>query len=168
MRIISCVFVALSLLIVINSCSSYEPQAYGPIEFEITIEGPIFEGSVADGIVSIPFNPENFGITREDIYSMKMKEMSIETDHESGIGIFENIKFTVMTDDTETKEIASSTIESGAQKITIEGLNEAEIKGFSKINNFFLEVDCISREEIFDDITIKGSFIMHVMVPEKK
>lgn len=153
-------------LFVMHSCTTYEPKEYGPVDFELLIEGPVFEGSVADGITTIAFKPEDFGINRDDIYSMKVKEIKITTDYEGGLGAFENIVFTIMTDDTETKEVASIKIEGNPSELTLKGLEEAEIKGFSKIDEFYLEIMGITKEEGYDDIIIKGSLVMNVMVPE--
>jgi hypothetical protein len=156
------------LVVLFSACTTYEPKVYGPVEFEITIEGPLFEGGVCDGMTTVKFTPEDFGITRDEVYSMKVSEITLTTDAEGGLGVFENLVFSVMTDDTETKEVASVKIEGNPTSLKINGLEEAEIKGFKKIQEFYLEVVGIAKEDGFEDINLKGTIKMNVMIPEKK
>jgi hypothetical protein len=155
-------------VLIVGSCTSYEPNEYGPIDFEITLEGPFFEGSIAEGIVTLPFKPEDYNIKRENIYSMIMKEIEISTDAEGGFGLFENVVFTVMTDNTKTKEVASKKIKSKTSSLKINGLKEAEIEGFKDTKEFHLEMMGITKNDMdLDAITIKGKLTMNVMTPQK-
>jgi len=155
-------------ILLISGCTNYEPKVYGPVEFEINLEGPFFKDGVSDGMTTIEFNPEDFGISRDEIYSMKVSEITLKTDGENGLGIFENLVFSVMTDDTETKEVASAKIKGNPKSLVIEGLQEAEIKGFKKIKKFYFEVVGITKEDSFDDVNLKGTIKMDIMIPEKK
>jgi hypothetical protein len=119
-------------------------------------------------MTTVKFTPEDFGITRDEVYSMKVSEITLTTDAEGGLGVFENLVFSVMTDDTETKEVASVKIEGNPTSLKINGLEEAEIKGFKKIQEFYLEVVGIAKEDGFEDINLKGTIKMNVMIPEKK
>jgi hypothetical protein len=168
MKNIKRLFVPLLAIGLVSSCTTYEPKVYGPVEFEITIEGPLFEGGVSDGMTTVKFNPEDFGISRDEVYSMKVSEITLTTDAEGGLGVFENLVFSVMTDDTETKEVASVKVEGNPKSLVIKGLEEAEIKGFKKIQEFYLEVVGIAKDDGFDDINLKGTIKMNVMIPEKK
>ncbi len=155
------------LAFVIASCSSPKPKSYGPVDFEITIEGPIFEESVAEGVVTIPFKPEDFGIERKDVHSMILSEIQLTCDHPDGLGAFNNVVFTIMTDNTESKEVASEKIKGNPKELTIKGLKEAEIEGFDKTDQFYLEMTGISKKDFDDNIVIKGKITLDVMVNEK-
>jgi hypothetical protein len=168
MKKMKCFLTPLLALALLVGCTTYEPKVYGPVEFEIDIEGPLFEGGVAEGITTVKFNPEDFGISRDEVFSMKVNEIVLSTEAEGGLGAFENIVFSVMTDDTETKEVASVKIEGNPKELVIPGLNEAEIEGFKTIKEFYLEIVGISKAESFDDIKLKGTIKMDVMIPEKK
>ena len=39
----------LSLLLFVG-CTSYEPKVYGPVDFEISLEGPFFKDGMTDGM----------------------------------------------------------------------------------------------------------------------
>ncbi len=161
-------FFAFALVaIALVSCSSQEPKSYGPVEFEITIEGPVFEESVAEGVVTIPFKPEDFGIDRKEVHSMKLSEIQISTDHEEGLGAFNNLVFTIMTDNTESKEVASTKISGNPKEMTIKGLEESVIKGFDKTDQFYLEMSGITRKDFDDNIVVKGKITLDVMVNKK-
>jgi hypothetical protein len=150
--------------VLFSSCSNYEAKKYGPVEFEIPVEGPIFSESVAEGVVTIPFNPEKFGISREEVHSMKLDEIHISVNHPDGLGVFNNVVFTVMTDNTESKEVASQKIKGNPKSLTIKGLEQAEIEGFSKTDKFYLEMTGISRKDIEDNLTIQGRLTLSVMI----
>jgi hypothetical protein len=156
--------VALVSVMLFASCANHEAKKYGPVEFEIPIEGPLFAESIAEGVVTIPFKPEDFGITRDEVHSMKLDEIEITTDHPDGLGLFNNVVFTVMTDNTESKEVASQKIKGSPKKLTIKGLDQAEIEGFSKTNQFYLEMTGISRKDIEDNLTVKGRLTLSVLI----
>ena len=159
---------ALVLGFLVGACTSYEPQVYGPQEYELTLEGPFFEGGVADGIATLKFDPEKFGLKRDQIHSMKLNEITVSCDHPDGMGIFENIVFSVMTDNTDTKELASKKIKGNAKEITIKGLDKAEIEGFANTKDFYLEMTGITRKDVEENIVIKGKLSLNIMIPEGK
>jgi hypothetical protein len=168
MKTLQRIAILLVSVALISACTSYEPNEYGPVDFEITLEGPFFEGSIAEGIVTLPFKPEDYNIKRENIYSMIMKEIEVSTDAEGGFGLFENVVFTVMTDNTKTKEVASKKIKGNTSKVKINGLKEAEIEGFKDTKEFHLEMMAITKKDMdLDAITIKGKLMMNVMTPQK-
>jgi hypothetical protein len=146
------------------SCANHEAKKYGPIKFEIPVEGPLFAESLAEGVVTIPFKPEDYGISREEVHSMMLDEIEISTDLKEGVGIFDNVVFTVMTDNTESKEVASQKIKGSPKKMKIKGLEQAEIEGFSETDKFYLEFTGISRKDIDDNLTIKGNLTLSVKV----
>jgi hypothetical protein len=168
MKIIKILFIPFIAIMLFNGCTNYEPKVYGPVEFEIALEGPFFKDGVTDGMTEINFNPEDFGISRDEIFSMKVNEITLETDAEGGLGNFENLVFSVMTDDTETKEVANTKVKGNPKKLEIKGLQEAEIEGFKNIKKFYFEVTGITKEDNFDDMKLKGTIKMDIMIPEKK
>jgi hypothetical protein len=155
-------------IMLLFGCTNYEPKVYGPVEFEITLEGPFFKDGVTDGMTIISFKPEDFGISRDEIFSMKVNEITLETDAEGGLGMFENLVFSVMTDDTETKEVANTKVKGNPKKLVIKGLQEAEIEGFKNIKKFYFEVTGITKKDSFDNMKLKGTIKMDIMIPEKK
>jgi hypothetical protein len=168
MKKIKILTVPLLAIMLLFGCTNYEPKVYGPVEFEITLEGPFFKDGVGEGMTTISFKPEDFGITRDEIFSMKVKEITLETDAEGGLGIFENLVFSVMTDKTETKEVATTKVKGNPKKLVIKGLQEAEIEGFKDIDKFYFEVVGITKEDSFDNIKLKGTIKMDIMIPDKK
>ncbi|NCA21415.1 MAG: hypothetical protein EBS86_09810, partial [Crocinitomicaceae bacterium] len=168
MKKIKLLALPLLALMLLYGCTNYEPKTYGPVEFEITLEGPFFKDGVTDGMTIVSFKPEDFGISRDEIFSMKVNKITLETDSEGGLGVFENLVFSVMTDDTETKEVASVKVKGNPKSLVIKGLKEAEIEGFKNIKKFYFEVTGITKEDSFDDMKLKGTIKMDIMIPEKK
>jgi len=168
MKKIRILFASLVTVLLVGGCTNYEPKVYGPVEFEISIEGPFFKDGVTDGITEISFNPEDFGISRDEIFSMKVNEITLKTDSEGGLGVFENLVFSIMTDDTETKEVASVKVKGNPKSMVIKGLQEAEIEGFKNIKKFYFEVIGITKKDSFDDLKLTGTIKMDIMIPEKK
>ena len=156
----------LSLLLFLG-CTSYEPKVYGPVDFEISFEGPFFKDGVTDGIATVKFEPEKFGISREEIVSLKVNEITVSTESKEGLGIFENLVFSIMTNNTETKEVASSKIKTKSKNISLKGLQEVEIKGFRDTKEFFLEATGITNQDFEGDFKLKGTIKMELKVPEK-
>jgi len=168
MKKIKILILPLLAILLICGCTNYEPKVYGPVEFEITLEGPFFKDGVGEGMTTVSFSPEDFGISRDEVFSMKVNEITLETVGEGNLGVFENLVFSVMTDETDTKEVASVKVNGNPKELVIKGLQEAEIEGFKKIKKFYLEVVGITKEESYDDIKIKGTIKMDIMIPEKK
>ena len=167
MQQIKFIFLCSTLMFTLFSCGNHEAQKYGPVTFDIPIEGPLFAESLAEGVVTLAFKPEDFGISRKEIHSMKMDEIELTTDHPDGAAIFDNVVFTVMTDNTESKEVASSKVKGKSKSIKIKGLEQAEIEGFAETKQFYLEMTGISKIDFDDNITVKGKLILSVMVDEK-
>jgi hypothetical protein len=158
-------------LLFLSSCKSYEPENYGPIEFDTVFEGPFFGEMVVDALVELEFSPEDYGINRDEIHSMIMQEIKLSTDYENGFGDFDNILVSVMADGVQSEKVATIKIEGAPKELTIPGLSESEIKKFKNVKKFHLEITAVTKtdiEEVYDDIQVRGSFIMNIMVPEKK
>lgn len=167
MQSLNLFFASAVVFFTLFSCGNHEAKKYGPIDFEIPIEGPIFAESIAEGVVTLAFKPEDFGITRQEVHSMILDDIELTTDHPDGVGIFDNVVFTVMTDNTESKEVASSKIKGNSKRIKLKGLQEAEIEGFSETNQFYLEMTGISKKDFDENITVKGKITLSVMVDQK-
>lgn len=168
MKKVKSLILPLLATILLLGCTNYEPKVYGPVDFEIELEGPFFKDGVTDGMTIVNFKPEDFGISRAEIFSMKVNEIKLETDAEGGLGMFENLVFSVMTDDTETKEVAAVKVNSKSKTMIIKGLQEAEIEGFKNIKKFYFEVTGITKEDAFDNVKLKGTIKMDIMIPENK
>lgn len=152
-------------------CTNYVPEAYGPVEFETTLEGPLFGSSVVDAQLEFEFTPEDFGIGADDVHSMVMKEIVLTTDYENGFGDFDNISFIISADGVDAANVATVKITDNSNTLTIAGLAEAEIKKFKNVKTFYMEITAVTKpdiEDVYDDINIMGSFTMNIMVPEKK
>lgn len=163
------VFALLGVMLV--GCKSYVAEPYGPIEFETILEGPLFGSSVVDAQLQFEFNPGNFNINGEEVYSMAMQEITISTDYENGFGDFDNISFIISADGVDAANVATVKIKDNSNTLTIQGLSEAEIKKFKNVKTFYLEITAVTKpdiEDVYDDINITGSFTMNIMVPEKK
>lgn len=164
-------FLPLLGLILVSSCKSYEPENYGPIAFDTVLEGPFYGEMVIDALVEMDFSPEDYGIKRDEIHSMIMQEIKLSTDYENGFGDFDNILVSVMADGVQSEKVATIKIEGAPKELTIPGLSESEIKKFKNVKKFHLEITAVTKpeiEEVYDDIEVRGSFIMNIMVPEKK
>lgn len=165
------IFLPLVLVLLLHACTNYQPEAYGPIEFETVLEGPFFGDMVVDAVVELDFDPKNFKIEKEEIHSMIMKEIKISTDYENGFGDFDNILFSIMADGVQSEKVATVKIEGSPKELVIPGLSESEIKKFKNVKKFYLEITAVTKpglEEVYDDIPVKGSFTMNIMIPEKK
>lgn len=160
-------------LLLMNSCTNYQPEKYGPIEFDAVLEGPRYGGSemVIDALVELDFRPEDYNINRDEIHSMVMNEIVLTTDYENGFGDFDNILFSFIADGVQSEKVATVKIDGSPKELVIPGLSESEIKKFKNVKKFHLEITAVTRpdiEESYDDIEIKGSMVMNIMVPEKK
>ena len=167
MKKIKILFFPILALALFFGCTSYEPKVYGPVDFEIELEGPFFKDGVTDCMTVVKFKPEDFGISRDEIFSMKVNEITLKCESDSGLGAFENLVFAVMTDDTDTKEVASTKVKGNPKELKIKGLQEAEIEGFKGIKEFYLEVTCITKADLEENLKLKGTIKMDIMIPEK-
>lgn len=159
-------------LFLYSSCTKYQPEEYGPIEFEAVFDTPRFENTenVVDVTIELDFTPEDFKINRDEIYSMTMKEIKITTDYENGFGDFDNIRFEIKADGVSSEVVGTMKVNGSPKELIIPGLNESEIKKFKNVNKYYLEITGVTKpdvEESYDDINIQGSFVMNIMVPEK-
>ncbi|NBR14964.1 MAG: hypothetical protein EBU01_10365, partial [Crocinitomicaceae bacterium] len=59
-------------------------------------------------------------------------------------------------------------VKGNPKSLVIKGLKEAEIEGFKNIKKFYFEVTGITKEDSFDDMKLKGTIKMDIMIPEKK
>jgi hypothetical protein len=158
-------------LLLLGSCTNYAPVQYGPVEFEGALEGPVFAQGVVDVYFDFDFKPEDYGIDRNDVYSMVMSEIKLSTDYENGFGDFHSITFSLMADGVKSEKVGTIGIEGSPNELSIPGLTESEIKKFKNVKKFHFEVTAIAKsdiEDIYDDINISGNFVMNIMVPEKK
>ena len=164
-------FIACFSLIWLTGCTTYQPETYGPIEFETVLEGPFFGEMVVDALVEMEFSPDQFGIKRDEIHSMIMQEIKLTTEYENGFGDFDNILISLMADGVQSEKVATVKIEGAPKELIIPGLSESEIEEFKGVKKFHLEITAITKpeiEDVYEDIEIKGSFVMNIMVPEKK
>jgi hypothetical protein len=164
-------FALFSAGLFLGSCTNYAPMKYGPIEFTGAFEGPVFEQGVVDVHFDFDFKPEDYGIDRNDVYSMVMSEVKLTTDFENGFGDFENISCIIMADGVKAEKVGTLNIKGAPSEITIPGLTESEIKKFKNVKKFHFEITAVAKsgiDDIYDDINIAGSFTMNIMVPEKK
>jgi hypothetical protein len=102
---------------------------------------------------------------------MVMKEIVLTTDYENGFADFDNISVIISADGVEAANVATMKIKDNGNTLTIPGLTEAEIKDFKGVKKFYMEITAVTKddiEDIYEDINIKGSFTMDIMVPEKK
>jgi hypothetical protein len=165
--ILALAFVGLGL----NSCTNYEPASYGPVEFESFFEGPLYAGSVVDAIIELDFAPQDYGINADEVHSMVMKEIVLNTDYENGFGDFDNISFIISADGVEAANVATIKIKDNSNTLTIPGLSEAEIKKFKGVKKYYLQITAVTKadlEDTYEDVPFTGSFTMNIMVPEKK
>jgi hypothetical protein len=100
-----------------------------------------------------------------------MKEIKITTDYENGFGDFDNILCSIMADGVQSEKVGTIKIEGSPKELIIPGLSESEIEEFKNVKKFHLEITAVTKpgiEDVYEDINIKGAFVMNIMVPEKK
>ena len=159
---------ALTILVSISSCTSYEDREYGPVDFEVAFEddGYGLYGPV-EAIKTIPFNPEEFGFSKENVGGMRLKSLTINTENSHGFGIFENMKVEVSSPNTDMLTIGVlNTIEDG-NSLTIEGLEEAKIEDFNQVDEFFLHISGNLTQELEESFEISGKFTLLVESSDK-
>lgn len=162
-------FFAFGLLFLIGSCTSYEEKEYGPISYEVAFEDGddfLFEGPV-EAITTIPFTPEEFGFTKESVGGMKLKSITITTSNEVGFGVFDNLKVEVSSPNTEMLTIGVLNKVPETRTLTIEGLDEAKIKNFDQVDEFYLHISGNLTEELQETFTIQGELLLSVESSEK-
>lgn len=152
-----------------TSCTSYEDKEYGPVEFKTAFEDGddwLFEGPV-EAIKTIPFNPEEYGFSKENVGGMRLKTIIINTTNEHGFGIFDNMKVEVSSPNTDMLTIGVlNTIEDG-KSLTIKGLEDSKIKNFKEVDEFYLHISGNLTEELEESFEISGTFTLLVESSEK-
>jgi len=138
-----------SALFALESCTSYEDKEYGPVEFSVDLEGGeemLFEGP-NEGITTIAFKPEDFGFSKESVGGMRLKSITLNTEHEIVIGVM----------DTATD----------GKSVTINGLEKAKIEKFNEVEEFYLHISGNLTEDVASVFTITGEFTLKVESSEK-
>jgi hypothetical protein len=164
---------ALSVLlasVMISSCTSYVQKEYGPVDFETAFEGGddmLFEGP-NEAIITIPFKPEDFGIAKENVGGMQLKEIKLTTTNTQGFGVFDNLKVEVASDETSSLTIGVLNDVPDASDLIISGLEEAKIKKFNKVNEFYLIISGNLKEDLDEVFDLKGTFILFVESSDKE
>lgn len=156
---------------------SYVPSEYGPIEFEMTLEGdqqlidlgiPITDVS---GNTEVEFTPEDAGIVREDIGALRLKDLTFTTDREDGFAAFSHITITFISDKTETIDVGSIKIEEGhTGELVVKGReSEGEVPEFKDIKKFRVLTQLNIRDgyTIEEPVQLNGKMMLNVMVEEK-
>jgi len=165
-------YFALTLFgVALSGCKSYVPQTYGPVEFESYFEGPLYPSGVLDAQIEFDFSPEDFDISRDDVHSMILDEITLTTEYENGFGDFENISFMISADGVEAANVATINITDNSKELVVPGLAEGEIKKFKNVKKYYLQITAVAKpdiEETYEDIDIKGAFSMSIMIPDKK
>lgn len=160
---------ALTILVSISSCTSYEDKEYGPVDFEVAFEGGddwLFEGPI-EAIKTIPFNPEDYGFSKENVGGMRLKSLTINTENSHGFGIFENMKVEVSSPNTDMLTIGVLNAVEDGNTLTIEGLEEAKIKNFNQVDEFFLHISGNLTQELEESFEIRGTFTLLVESSDK-
>lgn len=156
---------ALTILVSISSCTSYEDKEYGPVDFEVAFEDDGYD--LVEAIKTIPFNPEKFGFSKENVGGMRLKSLIINTENSHGFGIFENMKVEVSSQNTDMLTIGVlNTIEDG-NSLTIEGLEEKKIEDFNQVDEFFLHISGNLTQELEESFEISGTFTLLVESNDK-
>jgi|GEM_PF-5997223 len=158
-----------ALLFTLGSCTSYEDKEYGPIEFNVELEGGeemLFEGP-NEAIATITFNPEEYGFSKESVGGMRLKSITLNTENEKGFNVFENLKVEVSSDNTEMLTIGVMNTAPDGKSITITGLEESKIEEFNEVDEFYLHISGNLTEDLETVFAISGEFTLKVESTEK-
>ncbi len=153
----------------LGSCTSYEVKEYGPVSFEVALEGGeemLFEGP-NEAITTIAFNPEEYGFTKESVGGMRLKSITLNTTNEEGFNVFENLKVEVSSENTEMLVIGVMNTSPDGKSVIIEGLEEAKIEKFNEVSEFFLHISGNLTKDLESAFTITGEFTLNVESSEK-
>ncbi|MDG0973692.1 MAG: hypothetical protein P8O07_05985 [Crocinitomicaceae bacterium] len=153
----------------LGSCTSYEDKEYGPVSFEVDLEGGeemLFEGP-NEAISTIAFNPEEYGFPKESVGGMRLKSITLNTTNEEGFNVFENLKVEVSSENTEMLVIGVLNSSPEGKSVTIEGLEEAKIEKFNEVSEFFLHISGNLTKDLESVFTITGEFTLNVESSEK-
>lgn len=169
MKKIQFLFSIMSLLILFGSCTSYEDKEYGPVSYQVAFEDGddfLFEGPV-EAITTIPFKPDDYGFSKESVGGMKLKSITINTENEAGFGLFDNLKVEVSSANTEMLTIGVLNSVEDTRSLTIEGLQEAKIEDFDKVDEFYLHISGNLTEALEEKFEISGEFVLSIESSEK-
>jgi hypothetical protein len=153
----------------VSSCTSYEDKEYGPVAYTIQMEDgdeDLFEGPI-EGITTIKFTPEDFGFSKNSVGGMRLKEITLKTDNSAGFGAFDNLKIEVSSSNTDMLTIGVLNAVPAGNEITITGLDEAKIKKFKEVDEFYLHISGNLLEDMEEAFSISGEFILRVESSEK-
>jgi hypothetical protein len=142
------------------SCTSYTDKNYGPVSYETAFEFP-FEGP-NEAMVTVPFTPEEFDISKETVGGMKLKTITLNTTHPEGFGIFDNLKIDVLSDNTEALTIGVLNEVPDGNSVTIQGLESAKIENFNTVDEFYLLIEGNLTKGSDEDIPVTGEFTLSV------
>ena len=157
-------------LLILSSCTSYVDKTYGPVDFELSLEDGddmLFEGP-NEGIITIPFKPEEYNIEKSTIGGMRLDQITLEIDNEEGFGIFENLKVEVSSEATSSLTIGVLNETTNDKKITIKGLEEAKIENFNQVDEFYLIIEGNLIQDLDVPVNMKGSLSLLVESSEKE
>lgn len=147
------------------SCTSYKDKKYGPIEFEAAFEDGddwLFEGSNIEAVTTIKFDPEEYGFSKESVGGMRLDRITIKSESDFNLGVLENLKVEVSSKKTDMLTIGVLNEVPGAIEVSFEGLEDAKIKKFNQVDEFYLIVSGNLLEEVNEPFKISGEFTLKV------
>ena len=152
------------------SCTSYEDKQYGPVEFEASFEDGddmLFEGVPIEAMTTIKFNPEEYGFSKESVGGMRLDRITIKTDNDFKLNVLENIKVEVSSKNTEMLTIGVLNDVPDAVEVSFEGLEDAKIKKFNTVDEFYLIISGNLMEDLDEPFRIYGEFTLNVESSEE-
>lgn len=159
----------LSLVVLLGalfSCTSYTDKKYGPIEFEAAFEDGddwLFEGSNIEAVTTIKFDPEEYGFSKESVGGMRLNRITIKSENDFSLSVLENLKVEVSSKKTDMLTIGVlNEIPNDAVEVSFEGLEEAKIKKFNQVDEFYLIISGNLLEEVNEPFKISGEFTLNV------
>lgn len=157
------------MLFISTACTSYTEREYGPVEFSTAFEDGddfLFEGPV-EAVTTLKFTPEDFGFSKDKVGGMKLKTITINTTNENGFGVFENLKIEVSSQNTDMLTIGVLNTVPDANVIEITGLDEAKIKKFNTVDEFYLHISGNLTEELESSFEVSGQLTLSVESSEE-
>ena len=156
----------LATLGLVVSCTSYSDREYGPVSFQAAFEDGdewLFEGSNIEAVATIKFNPEEYGFSKESVGGMRLDRINIKTENEElSLSLLENIQVEVSSNETEMLTIGVLNSVPDALEVSFEGREDAKIKNFNKVDEFYLHISGNLREEVNQPFEISGEFTLKV------
>lgn len=158
------------LLLGLASCTSYEDKQYGPVEFEAFFEDGddmLFEGMNIEAMATIKFKPEDYGFSKESVGGMRLDNITIKTDNDFKLGVMENLKVEVSSKNTDMLTIGVLNDVPDAVEVSFAGLEEAKIKKFNTVDEFYLIISGNIMETVEEPFRIYGEFTLNVESSEE-